>query len=199
MRTHGWRGDPPRDDDEARRRIIGALIRCVDRFGAHKTGFTQVAEELGVTRATVYRYYRNIDELMKAAGFAAAAEFEARIAAAIGPLTDPAEILVEVFALAVEQLPRDPHVGMIFATGRAPMFGPEILSAAALDEMKIFVSRLDIDWGALGYDDGELTGLAEFFMRLLYSYLSVPEATGDDPRPFLRRWLTPALLAKTVP
>lgn len=196
MRTHGWRGDPPRDDDEARRRIIEALIRCVDRHGARKTGFTQVAEELGVTRATVYRYYRNIDELMKAAGFAAAAEFEARIAAEIGPLTDPAEILVEVFARAVERLPRDPHVGMIFATGRATSFGPDILSAGALDEMKVFLSRLDIDWAALGYDDEELTGLSEFFMRLLYSYLSVPEATGTDPRPFLRRWLSPAVLAR---
>ncbi|TDD91762.1 TetR/AcrR family transcriptional regulator [Actinomadura darangshiensis] len=198
MRTHGWQGDPPRDDDEARRRIIEALIRCVDRYGARKTGFTQVAEELGVTRATVYRYYRNIDELMKAAGFAAATEFGTRIAAGIGPLADPAETLVEVLARAVEQLPRDPQVGMIFATGRAVGFGPDILSAGALDEMKVFLSRLDIDWAAFGYDDEELAGLAEFFMRLLYSYLSVPEATGDDPRPFLRRWLAPAVLAKAA-
>ncbi|GAA0269801.1 hypothetical protein GCM10009527_077610 [Actinomadura nitritigenes] len=44
--------------------------------------------------------------------------------------------------------------------------------------------------------DEELTGLSEFFMRLLYSYLSVPEATGTDPRPFLRRWLSPAVLAR---
>jgi AcrR family transcriptional regulator len=193
MRTHGWRGDPPRDDDEARRRIIEALIRCVDRHGARKTGFTQVADDLGVTRATVYRYYRNVDELMKAAGFAAAAGFEARIAAEVASLTDPAEILVEVFARAVEQLPREPHVGMIFATGRTASFGSEILSPGALAEMKAFLIRLNIDWPALGYDDAELSGLAELFMRLLYSYLSIPEATAGDLRPFLRRWLPPAL------
>ncbi|GAA2118783.1 TetR/AcrR family transcriptional regulator [Actinomadura napierensis] len=195
MRTHGWRGNPPRDDDEARRRIIEAMIRCVDRYGARKTGFTQVAEELGVTRATVYRYYRNIEDLMKATGFAAAAEFEARMAADIESLTDPVHIIVEVFARAVEQLPREPYVGMVFIAGHATGLGSDILSPGALAEMKTFLRRLNIDWAALGYDDDELGSLAELFMRLLYSYLSVPEATIGDPRPFLRRWLQPMLLA----
>ncbi|MEU5875916.1 helix-turn-helix domain-containing protein [Spirillospora sp. NPDC047279] len=63
MRTRGWRGRPPRTDDEARARIIEATTRCVERFGPHKTGLTDVAEELGVTRATVYRYFGTIEEL----------------------------------------------------------------------------------------------------------------------------------------
>lgn len=195
MRTHGWRGDPPRDDDEARRRIIEAMIRCVDRYGARKVGFTQVAEELGVTRATVYRYYRNIEELMKAAGLAAADEFEARIAAELAHLTDPAAVVVELFARAVEQLPREPYVGMQLTSGHTANLGSDILSDAALAEMKAFFLRLRIDWAALGYGAAELEDLAEFFMRLLFSFLAVPEAARADPRPFARRWIVPGLLA----
>ncbi|MBE1536683.1 TetR/AcrR family transcriptional regulator [Actinomadura algeriensis] len=195
MRTHGWRGDPPRDDDEARRRIIEAMIRCVSRHGARKVGFTQVAEDLGVTRATVYRYYRNLDELMEATGIAAAGEFEARMAAQVDSLTGPAEILVEVFARAVEELPREPYVGMQLATGHTIGLASAILSDVALAEMKTFLTRLKIDWAALGYDDAELAGLAEFFMRMLLSFLAAPEATRADPRPFLRRWLVPGLMS----
>lgn len=196
MRTHGWRGDPPRDDDEARRRIIEAMIRCVDRYGARKVGFTQVADDLGVTRATVYRYYRNLDELMKAAGLAVAGEFETRIAAELASLTDPAEIIVEMLARGMEQLPREPYVGMQLATGHTTNLGANILSDVALAEMKAFLLRLNIDWTALGYDDAELESLSEYLMRLFFSYLAVPEATARDPRPFLRRWLVPGLLAR---
>ncbi|GGV39767.1 TetR family transcriptional regulator [Actinomadura cremea] len=198
MRTHGWRGDPPRDDDEARRRIIEAMIRCVDRYGVRKVGFTQVAEDLGVTRATVYRYYRNLDELMEAAGLAAAGEFEARMAAQLDHLTAPADIIVELFARAVEQLPHEPYVGMQLTTGHTIGLGSAVLSDLALTEMKAFLQRMDIDWAALGYDDAELAGLAEYFMRLLLTFLAVPEATRADLRPFLRRWLVPGLLAGAV-
>lgn len=195
MRTHGWRGNPPRDDAEARQRIIEAMVRCVDRHGARKTGFTQVAEDLGVTRATIYRYYRNIEDLMRATGLATAADFEARMVAGIASLTDPADILVEVLARAAEQLPVEPYVGMLLATGRTGNLGPDILSPGVQEEMKSFLLRLNIDWPSLGYDEEELGGLSEFLLRMLYSYLAVPDAAVGDPRPFLRRWLAPGLLA----
>jgi len=42
---HGWRGDPPRSETEARKRIVGAAMRCVDRYGPAKTGLSDVAHE----------------------------------------------------------------------------------------------------------------------------------------------------------
>ena len=56
MRTHGWGGEPPRDDAEARRRILDATRECIDKYGA-SVGIADVARSLGVTRPTVYRYY----------------------------------------------------------------------------------------------------------------------------------------------
>src|SRR6516162_4950893 len=63
---HGWRGDPPGSEAEARDRIVGAAVRCVDRYGPGKTGLSDVADELGVTRQTVYRYFAGTDDLLAA-------------------------------------------------------------------------------------------------------------------------------------
>ena len=42
---------------EARERIVGAAMRCVDRYEPGKTGLSDVAHELGMTWQTVYRYF----------------------------------------------------------------------------------------------------------------------------------------------
>jgi hypothetical protein len=63
MKNRGWQGNPPADDAEARERIITAAMRCLDRYGPTKTGLSDVATELGVTRQTVYRYLRTLQSL----------------------------------------------------------------------------------------------------------------------------------------
>lgn len=195
MRTHGWRGDPPRTDDEARRRIIEATARCVDRHGARKTGLTDVAEDLGVTRATVYRYYRSVEELMKATSLAAAGEFADRLKAHVAHLRDPAELLVELLAFTVERLPAEPYVGLLITTGHTASLGVELLSPTAIGLTRSLLVELPVDWAACGYPDACLDGLAEYLLRLLHSYIPGPDGRapgGVDPRPFLRRWLVPA-------
>jgi AcrR family transcriptional regulator len=201
MRTHGWRGDPPRTDDEARRRIIEATARCVDRYGARKTGLTDVAEDLGVTRATVYRYYRNIEELMKATSLAAVGEFVDRLKAHVAHLRDPAEVLVELLAFVIERLPVEPYVGLLITTGRTASFGVEMLSPTAIGLARSLLEELPVDWAACGYPGAGLDGLAEYLLRILHSYIPGPDDRtpgGVDPRPFLRRWLVPAFDAARV-
>lgn len=199
MRTHGWRGDPPRTDEEARSRIIEATARCVDRYGPRKTGLTDVAEELGVTRATIYRYFRNIEELLKATSLAAAEDYVDRLIAQVAPLEDPVDILVEAIAVTIERLPAEPYVGLLITTGRTAVLSAALLSPVSLGFARTLLRRLPIDWPASGYSDAELDDLADFMLRLLQSFL--PESEGRpagreaDPRPFLRRWFVPGFLA----
>lgn len=42
---------------ETRLRLLGATLRCVDRWGLAKTSLEDVANEAGLSRATVYRYF----------------------------------------------------------------------------------------------------------------------------------------------
>ncbi|GAA3204232.1 TetR/AcrR family transcriptional regulator [Actinocorallia longicatena] len=195
MRTHGWRGDPPADDIEARDRIIDALVRCVERFGPRKTSLTDVAEDLGVTRATIYRYYRNIEDLRMAAMVVAATDFQARIIERVTPLADPAEIMVEVMAYAVESLTAEQQAGFLGTLGLSGTLGHDVLSPSVRAGTKNFLLALPVDWPRLGYDDEGMDGLVEFILRLISSYIAVPERDRPDSRRFLRRWVVPGLVA----
>src|SRR5215472_17316046 len=99
--NRGWQGDPPSDDAEARERIIAAAMRCVDRYGATKTGLADVAAELGVTRQTVYRIFPSAEDLFQAMATTAADTFIDRMVARVSGFTDPAEMLVECLAFTV--------------------------------------------------------------------------------------------------
>lgn len=54
----------PLDDDEARSRLLDAAARCIVRRGDAQIRMAEVADEAGVVRSTVYRYYASRDELL---------------------------------------------------------------------------------------------------------------------------------------
>jgi AcrR family transcriptional regulator len=198
--ARGWRGDPPRDDEEARQRIIGAAMRCIDLYGAHKTGLSDVAAELGVTRQTVYRLYPSTDELFAAVGMAAAGSYLDRLAAHVADLSDPADIVVEALAYTYEQVPRERFLGLLLTTGRAEVFLKRVTSPEAMAFGRSMLARLQVDWTALGFDADELDGLVEFGQRILQSLVLDPPTSRSPAqlRSFLRRWLAPAVLVRSA-
>ena len=66
MEPSRWWGDDRAilDDDEARRRLLEAAGRCIVRRGNAQIRMAEVAEEAGVSRSTVYRYFPNRDEVL---------------------------------------------------------------------------------------------------------------------------------------
>jgi TetR/AcrR family transcriptional regulator len=52
------------DDDEARRLLLDAATRCIARRGNTQFRMAEVADEAGVVRSTVYRYFASRDELL---------------------------------------------------------------------------------------------------------------------------------------
>jgi len=61
-----WGDEAPTDTASARERLVDAAEACIDRFGLAKTTLEDVARGAAVSRATVYRYFANRDELMLA-------------------------------------------------------------------------------------------------------------------------------------
>ena len=57
MRTHGWAGELPLDEQQARDRILSAARRLM--ASGDGPGVAEVARAVGVSRQTVYRYYRS--------------------------------------------------------------------------------------------------------------------------------------------
>ncbi|RNL79637.1 TetR/AcrR family transcriptional regulator [Nocardioides marmorisolisilvae] len=192
MRTHGWGGRPPSDDAEARDRIIVAAKAVLDRYGPEKTTLADVASDLGVTRQTVYRYFKNTEDLLRAAALSSAAEFLDRLVAHVDDLDDPADILAEAMVWTLDRLPKERYLGVLLAVGHDDAMVRGITSEPARTLGGAILDRFPIDWSALGIDDSDRAELAEVMLRLLVSFVrdpGDPARSGPDLRAFLRRWV----------
>jgi len=193
---HGWRGDPPGSEAEARERIVGAAMRCVDCYGPGKTGLSDVAHELGVTRQTVYRYFAGTDDLLAAVARSAADSYLDGLARHLAQVTDPVEAVVEALAFTIERLPEERYLGVLLTSGRSGRFFAGVTSPEAVGFARSLLERTAVDWEEAGYGRAELDELAEFALRMLQSLVLDPgtlRRTGSVLRGFLRRWVGPAI------
>lgn len=195
MGYHGWQGDPPGAEDEARRRIVQAAIACIDRAGLAKTNLSHIAAETGVTRQTVYRYFPSLTEILRAVALAGAEEFAERMRAHLSSFDSP--VAVESVVFAVRSLPTEPHLGLLLQAGEADLFTAGATTPPSFSLGTRILRDAEVDWASVGVTtDAELQGLAEVLMRLFMSFLqfpSTPPATDDELRDLVRRWIGPAL------
>ena len=199
MGHHGWQGNPPRTEDEARQRIVAAAETCVEKFGPAKTTLSDVANELGVTRQTVYRYYANLAELLGAVAQAGLEEFVDRMQRHLATFSTPADVAIEAIVFAVQAIPRERHIGALFQAGETEVFSRDVTSSMAVEVGAGILRGVPVDWSEIGVADDELEGLAEILMRLFVSFLQYPAdppRSEDELRALVRRWLGPALEAK---
>jgi AcrR family transcriptional regulator len=195
---HGWQGNPPRTEDEARQRIIAATTSCVEKFGSARTTVSVVATELGVTRQTVYRYYPSHAELLGAVAQAGLDDFVDRMVKHLSGFATPAEVAIESIVYAVQAIPQEPSIGLLFQAGETEFFSREVISAMAVSVGADILRRIPVDWTEIGVQDEELEGLAEILMRLFDSFLQYPgdpPRSEDELRALARRWLGPGLRA----
>ena len=199
MRAHGWAGAPPADASEARGRILAATRERLAEFGTTSTA--EIAEQIGVTRQTVYRYFPATEDLLNAAATQAVAELtgdlvehvRARLAATGGDIGDAA---VEVVAYVFEHLRDDPALNRLLAPGRMSGTVANLTSSSSIDIGRNLISGFGIDWEALGWDGGRQRELVEHLLRVLQSFVldpGDPPRSGTELRAYLQRWLAPAL------
>lgn len=196
MRTHGWSGSAPATDDEAVARILTAAGRVIDERGADFS-IADVARTIGVTRQTVYRYFPSTDALLVASAVHAASDFLERLATHLQGITDPVDAVAEAIATALEWLPKDKHIGLLVAPGRANTHVESVTSEVALQFANEMLRRFDVDWAALGYRDSDLDEFAEYLLRIIQSFVLDPGRPPRGPteqRAYLRRWVGGGIL-----
>jgi AcrR family transcriptional regulator len=194
MGKRGWQGEPPADDAEARERVIAAAMRCIDLYGPTKTGLSDVAAELGVTRQTVYRLFPSTEELFQAVSIAAADTFVDRMVARVHDIADPAEMLVECLAFTVEQLYQERFLSLLLVRGQATLT-QQFTSTVPAELTRTLLARLPVDWDVLGITGRRQDELVEIYLRTLESLVvnPGPRRSRKETRAFLRRWLAPAV------
>lgn len=200
MRTHGWSGDTPVSDEEAIQRILDAARRAIDQRG-EAMRIADIANELGVTRQTVYRYFPSTKALLLHTAIQEAGPYLDNLAIHLQGIHDPAEAVVEAIAHTLEQLPKEKYLGLLITPGRAGANSEGMTSEAAFVFGKSIIERYDLDWAAAGFDDKALDGLVEFTLRVTQSFVldpGRPPRQGQDLRDFLREWVAPAVRSRAV-
>jgi AcrR family transcriptional regulator len=200
MRTHGWSGATPADDDEAIARILKAARHRIDQSGKD-FGISDVAKEVGVTRQTVYRYFPSTEALLFATSVAEVGPFLDSLAKHVRKIHDPAEAIVEGIAHTLERLPHERYLGLLLTPGKASAFSAGVTSDMAMSFGRSLLERLDVDWKSVGITDDNMDGLVEFMLRIFQSLVidpGRPPHNGQELREFLRRWVAPAIKAGTT-
>ena len=202
MRTHGWAGQPPKDDAEARDRILRVARDCLDELGTTST--SEVAEMLGVTRQTVYRYFPTTEELLNAAAMEAVADLQTdlvkhvtRHLARTGG--DAGDAVVEVVAFVYEHLRDDPALNRLIAPGRISSTLAGMTAPDAIALGRSWLSGFPLDWTAVGFDAAAQRELVEHLLRTLQSLVidpGHPERSPKQLRAYLNSWVAPAVRAR---
>lgn len=195
MRTHGWSGETPADDDEAIARILEAAKRRIDLSGKD-FGISDVAKDVGVTRQTVYRYFPSTEALLFATSVSEAGPFLTSLTRHVRKIHDPAEAVIEGIAHTLERLPNEKYLGLLLTPGKASAFSAGVTSDMAMSFGRSLLERFDVDWGSAGLADDDLDGLVEFMLRIFQSLVidpGRPPHRGKELRAFLRRWVAPAI------
>lgn len=199
MRSHGWSGRPPADADEARDRILRAARARLAEAGT--THISEVAELLGVTRQTVYRYFPTTEDLLNAAATDAVTELEGQLVKhVIEHLArtggDAADAAVEIVAYVYEHLREDPALNRLIAPGRISSTVAGLTTPSAIALGRAWLTSFPVDWESLGLSDDAQAELVEHLLRTLQSFVldpGDPARTGTELRAYLQRWLGPAL------
>ena len=198
MGRKGWAGTPPADDAEARKRIIDAALRLVDRRGAAQTTVSDIADALGITRRTVYRYFAGTEELFTAAAEVALGSFVAQIDQLVADL-DVTSQLVEVVAHIIERLPHEPQLVLLLANDRSNMFSRAMLTPDVIRRCRAILHHAQIDWNQRGFDDRTIDELIEFLLRVIQSMVIAPPEpprSSAELRAYLHRWIGPLLAVR---
>jgi AcrR family transcriptional regulator len=167
--------------------ILDAAARLFVEQGVAATGMADVAHAAGCSRATLYRYFENRDELRTAYVHRAARRIGAGVADDVAGITDPTYRLVEAVLDAVARVRSDPSLAVWFGPGDSTLASSMARSSAVIETM---VSAFLGD-----ATDVDTTARAQWVVRVVVSLLALPGGDRADERRLLERFVAPVVLA----
>jgi AcrR family transcriptional regulator len=201
LRTHGWAGEIPSDELQARSRILGATRRAME--AGERPGIAEVARVVGASRQTLYRYYRSTEDLLDAAALDAVGELVDQLAGHVAefleqPGVDHADAMVEVVVRVWATLRDDPVMVRLVSPGRLSASLQALTAPSSLSLGRTLLAGMPIDWEGLGLDEAARAELVEQLLRMLQSLVLDPgDRSPHEQRAYLGRWLAPSIRALT--
>ena len=199
-----WGTNAPADTDSARARLIDAAEACFSKYGVLKTTVEDVASAAKVSRATVYRYFSDRDQLILGVLLRQADRFLDRLRVEIqrDPQFDNA--IVNGVLFTVKAVRADEHLALLFAPEVAGVTTAVAGASEAMFQLTTEFLRPFFEaareTGALR-KDVDLEEAAEWTLRIVLSLLTVEGPTSrnlEQERRFLATFLVPALSSGTT-
>lgn len=162
-------------------KIVEGGIRAVGRYGLRKFSMSDVCTESGVSRGTLYRYFKSKDQILEAIGEYVERTLKTTIDEAVEAHPDPAERLEVVLQALLDYRTAHPDIVRIVESESSVVL--ELLSREFTRLLAIVSDALDpVLRDAPPVRDGTLTKrqLAEMFIRLTLSAYLVPSAGSDQ-------------------
>lgn len=108
-----WSGNRPKTDTEAKIRLCDAALECIKRASFDKTTMSDIAKQAGITRPTLYKHFKNKNEIFFAAIDAAALLFADSVVAHAKQFATFEERVIETIVFVVTELPRHRHLSLV--------------------------------------------------------------------------------------
>jgi AcrR family transcriptional regulator len=183
-----------------RERILDALVEHVSQVGMHKLTMDDIARRAGLSRVTLYAYFQNKHEIVRAAALRELERFLAELERVSGGFPEGEQRLVKTFAHACRYLREHPLVQRMIRSE------PELLATyAARETPAIPLAREWVSDKLAQSHTGELSAAereqaAEVIVRAVHSLVIAPESafsldSPSGPERYVERWILPALRA----
>ncbi len=160
--------------DDLRIQIIDGTYACIARQGIAATSIEDAAREAGVSRATVYRYFKGgRDELISAVITWETLQFFARLAEAVGDAEDLFTLLVEAVLFAHRAV--EEHAVLQKVLQAEPGLLLPKLSTASTRVLELIRNFLVARFAGHGLPEGlAAADAADYVGRMLLSFISAP-------------------------
>lgn len=185
---------------DVQERLLDAAEESFARFGLAKTTMDDVARHAGMSRATVYRYFKSRDQLLMAVVEREARRTASEIKQRLCTIHDPGEYIVEGIVHSLAEIPRRSALSMIFSPDAVGMTSRLVVTSERLAKIALELVLPVIEPArAKGMlrENVDTDVMVEWIIRLLTSYLTVPSASENSEaeiRKTFRSMLLPALL-----
>jgi AcrR family transcriptional regulator len=156
-------------------RIFDGALQAIARQGPKKLAMSDIAHEAGVSVGTLYRYFKNKDELLQSLGDHFVAKLQTVLQDAIEENPEPADrlqIVIDVMLRFWLDNPATVQIGQLepgFVVGYIKQVAPR-LSAVLRDALEPVLS----DSAAVLGGSASLDEIADLIVRMAFSHYFMP-------------------------
>jgi AcrR family transcriptional regulator len=181
--------------------VLDAAASCYLRFGVGKTTAADIAEAVGISRATLYRRFGSHEAIFLAVLTRESAAMAVDADAFLARFEDPRERILEGMLYSIREIGRRPVHAAVFGGDSVAWAATQAIQAEALRRIGEAGVRplLESSLADGSVSEKEMMGLVDWILRVLISFAVIPGNGGRKPgdiRRQLAAWFVPAFEAR---